>query len=264
MNPSDICTELAHIAQEAGELALHLKQTGTTVLDWREFVTEADKQVDGHICSRLQVRFPGIAIYSEESGDQQHVTHGLMFVVDPIDGTDNYANGFGPWGISIAAVHDGRTIAGVVHDAVLQYTYFAHRDRVGAYLQSAQGELPLIVSKVSNLSQAHAWTDWVKGDYIQTLDILARLRPRSVYPRIAMCATQTLMMVASGKLDAYIHPGPGPEDVAAAAYILEKAGGIVTTLTGEPWSPFGGSVVAANNVELHLQLLALLSSPATT
>jgi fructose-1,6-bisphosphatase/inositol monophosphatase family enzyme len=103
------------------------------------------------------------------------------------------------------------------------------------------------------------WTDWVKGDNTPVYTLLQKLKSATTYPRIAMCATQTLMMVAGGLLDGYVHAGPGPEDIAAAAYIVEQAGGTVTTIDGAPWSPFGSSsIVATGGGDFHAKLLKLI------
>jgi myo-inositol-1(or 4)-monophosphatase len=265
MTPANICDTLLTISKEAGRLALAIKGEGAiSVLDWREFVTEADKRVDALISSLLTSHFPQIPIYSEEAENQQPITSGWVFVVDPIDGTNNYARDFGPWSISIAAVFDGLTRVGVVHDPVRNRTYYAHADMPGSFCDMAGEPVVLTVSNTTDLRTAHVWTDWVKGDNTEPLAVLALLKEHTTYPRIAMCSTQTLMRIAQGQLDGYIHTKPGPEDIAAAAYILAQAGGIVTTLTGELWSPFGGGIIAASNRKLHNQLLDLLSPPRAT
>jgi len=75
-----------------------------------------------------------------------------------------------------------------------------------------------------------------------------------LYPQIRLCSTASLMAVATGKICAYVHPHPAPEDFAAGALIVEKAGGKVTDLQGKPWDIFSKSIVASNGI-LHEEIL---------
>lgn len=251
--------QISRIATNAGEMLLDVrKKRNITVRDWREFVTSADVEADELISRRLRELYPNVPILSEESGGER-CAEGPLFIVDPIDGTNNYAQEYGPWGVSIAYICDGATHLGVIRTPELKQTYYAHHTLKGAWCNRDGVVSPIrAMPRKANLRESHVWTDWVKGDNSQTLKILDQLKAATTYPRIAMCATQTLMLVASGRLDGYVHPRPQPEDIAAAAYIVEKAGGRVTTLTGAPWSPFSESIIATGGGDFHEALLAIV------
>jgi len=109
------------------------------------------------------------------------------------------------------------------------------------------------VRKESQLSEARIWTDWGKESK-EALSLFPRMAEISMKPQIRLCSTASLMAVASGKISAYIHPHPAPEDFVAGAFIVEKAGGKVTDLKNKPWSISSDSIVASNGI-LHDEIL---------
>jgi fructose-1,6-bisphosphatase/inositol monophosphatase family enzyme len=262
MNIRNLREDLQNIAKAAGNLLLEERRLGPIkVTAWKDFVTSADLASDRLITMHLQKLHPDIPILSEESGGvRQH--QGRQFIVDPVDGTNNFARRFGRWSVSIGAINDNQTEVAVVRDPERECTFYAVREEAGAWCQHDNGDVERlhVGNEVSpSLLQSHIWTDWTKGDKARTLETLGRLVEHCTYPRIAMCATQSLIMVATGQLEGYVHPAPAPEDIAAAALLVEKAGGSVTTLSGEPWSPFSPSIVATVNQQLHGEVLRLLA-----
>jgi myo-inositol-1(or 4)-monophosphatase len=197
----------------------------------RDVVTEVD-----HLCERLVMngvheRYPNDRFLAEEIGDVPapgDVPSGRAWVVDPLDGTVNYANGIPFFCISIALVADGRPVVGVVHDPARDETFVGAID--GPSLRNGR---PIEVGAKERLE-----------DLVVTLTVGGRgtLRKRhaaikSIRAHRSMgSASLTLAYVACGRFDVYAQgAGLSAWDVAAAGLIAERAGARVTALDGSPW-----------------------------
>ncbi|HTW96343.1 MAG TPA: inositol monophosphatase, partial [Candidatus Methylomirabilis sp.] len=216
----------------------------------KDFLTDADLESDKLIRELLVCFDSAIPIYSEEDGCSL-LEQGRMWVVDPLDGTVNFFHQDQLWGVSLALIEDGRTKIGAVYLPILD-EFFGATDQVEKIANTQFG-----VNSESRLAEAQIWTDWSKwaDDTPALLDKLNRV---SLYPQIRLCATASLMAVASGRISAYVHPHPAPEDFAAGALIVEKAGGRVTDFSGKPWSVFSESLVASNGL-LHDEILRAIA-----
>lgn len=230
----------------------------------KDFLTDADLKSEEIILGILTKVYPDIPSLSEEKGGEE-IQEGLVWVIDPIDGTINFFLQDIHWGISIALVENGKTIAGVVYLPAQKQMYAASRDIPARFRIIAEPEntwTNLSVSQESNLASSQFWLGWGKEnhngeDHKKVYDAIARLDKKSLYPQIRNSATADMMMVASGKVTGYVFTNPESFDIAAAGYIIERAGGTVTDLDGNPWGPFVRSLVASNGV-LHQELLDLL------
>ena len=227
----------------------------------RDFVTTADYRSDTIIRSHLADFSEDLAIYSEEGGGEL-ATKGALAIVDALDGTVNYWYGNRTWAVSIAIVQNGKAALGVIYAPQVERLYVADEHRATKH-RVENGEpsvLPLSFHPTNNanLKESRVGTDWRKGDPEEVFRILRILNDNTVLPRILVCCTMPMMHVAEGKLDGYVHPGPMPEDHAAAGLIVQNAGGKVTELDGSPWSPFSKTVVATNGL-IHDQLLEVLN-----
>jgi myo-inositol-1(or 4)-monophosphatase len=214
----------------------------------KDVVTDVDHRCEALILGAIRERFPEDGILAEESGahrapsrrrkgapepsdgdaPSRSLSHGRTWVVDPLDGTINYANGIPFFCASIALLVDGRPSVGVVHDPMHGDTYWATADG-GAYL----GDRPVEVSDKSSLE-----------DYVVAMALGGRrvaTRARAVRRAIRVSrnmgsAALALAYVANGRFDAFIQSaGMSAWDVAAAGLIVERAGAIVTALDGGPW-----------------------------
>ncbi|MGZ8481852.1 MAG: inositol monophosphatase family protein [Candidatus Limnocylindria bacterium] len=232
----------------------------------RDVVTNADYASERLVIDAVKARFPGDAILAEESGEHAGVLrddgshNGRTWVVDPLDGTVNYANGLPYFCVSIGLVVDGRPTVGVVLDPARDDCYAAAED--GPALLNGE---PVTASDKEALS-----------DYVVSLAVIGRgglARERRIAPLIRIhrrmgSAALSLAYVANGRFDAFIQNGGlSPWDVAAAGLIAERAGAVVTDVDGGPWwkSKMHGprnSVVAAPSAQ-HAALLDLLGSLKT-
>jgi myo-inositol-1(or 4)-monophosphatase len=233
----------------------------------RDVVTNADYASERLVIDAIKARYPGDAILAEESGEHAGVLrddgshNGRTWVVDPLDGTVNYANGIPYYCVSIGLVVDDRPAVGVILDPARDDLY----DAVADGPARLDGE-PIRTSTKEALS-----------DYVISLAVIGRgglMRERRIAPRIRLhrrmgSAALALAYVGNGRFDAFVQNGGlSPWDVAAAGLIAERSGATVTSVTGGPWwdprvrGP-RTSVVAAPPVQ-HGAILEMLASVRTT
>lgn len=227
------------IAREAGELARRRRSEGVAIAATKsaiaDIVTEADREVEQLIRDRIAAARPGDGFLGEESGAERG-TSGLTWVVDPIDGTVNYAYGIPHYAVSIAAVEgepDPQTwdaVAGVVYTPVVDELFRAARGE-GAWL----GGDRLAVSETTAAGALLATGfGYDPATHAGDLERLARMMPVARDIRRAGAASLDLAYVAAGRLDGYVERGLHPWDHAAGALLVREAGGLVTGLEGRP------------------------------
>jgi len=222
----------------------------------RDFVTAADRQSEAAVASVLSAAFPDHAIDGEE-GTAIRGAAGT-FLVDPIDGTTNFAWGLPFFGIAIALVEGGETVAGVVLDPSLGEAFVAERG-LGAFLNGRRLRIDRAVAPEEALVGASLP---VPGQ-VRSIDVEAYHRAlRAVIDRAAGVrrlgsAALSLCYVAAGRHDAFFEDGLSPLDYAAAVLVLREAGGIATGFDGGPIPPTGA--VLGANAGLHPWLVGLLT-----
>jgi myo-inositol-1(or 4)-monophosphatase len=231
------------------------------VKGYRDIVTEADEAAQAMIVERLKGDFPDHAILAEEGG----AVHGAgdlcpTWVVDPLDGTTNYARRLPNWSVGIGLVYGNAARVGVVHDPVRGLTFWAERGR-GAYLARAGGPAErLEVSQTDRFANAVVAVDWARDDAVrrETLDAFHKVALACTSVRSLGSACLAAAFLAAGWLDAYFHFALQPWDMAGPALIISEAGGRLTTPSGEPWQ-VGMPRAACSNGRLHRELLAILA-----
>jgi myo-inositol-1(or 4)-monophosphatase len=234
----------------------------------RDVVTEADHLSEAQILGAIREAFPGDAILAEESGEHDRrdgttatAAVGRVWIVDPLDGTVNYANGIPVFCVSIAMVVDGEPAVGVVHDPTRHETYAATIDG-----PATLAGRPVTASDKERLS-----------DYVISMALSGRAvatRARAVRRAIRISrsmgsAALALAYVANGRFDAFVQQGGlSAWDVAAAGLIAERAGATVTTFDGGPWFDLARGPKALGLLAVppahHPTLLGLVNTaPAT-
>lgn len=250
-------------ARAAGKLLREKFNTPRTVRSKgkRDIVTDADYAAESTVRDILLTRFPQDLFLSEEGDaaerqalwDQVTRNDDLgLWVVDPLDGTTNYARRQPTFSVSIALVRRGAVQVGVVYDPMRDELFAAERAR-GAYLNGQR----IAASHIGAFANAVIGTEWARAQPLRerTAALLARMAVRVMSVRCGGSAALSLSYIAAGRLDAYFHLSLYPWDVAAGALLIEEAGGRVTTLQGEPWSVHSQAYVATNG-HLHRQMLA--------
>ncbi len=218
-----------------------------------DIVTEVDEQAEQVIRDILLGAFPSYGMLAEEGG-QLSGDEDARWIVDPLDGTTNYAHGLPIFAVSIALEKAGEAVLGVVHDPMREETFIAECG-VGATLN---GE-PIRVSDTDELIQALIATGFPydREKMPEALELFGRFAALTRGMRRLGSTTLDLCYVASGRLDGYYERGIWPWDIAAGSLILEAAGGKVTNYGGGKLHLEGREIVASNGA-LHAAMTKLM------
>ncbi len=267
--------ELLEAARAAARAATELLR-GVRPLDVRhkasphDLVTEWDLRSEQLIRTVLAERAPGIPVLGEEAGHGDGPRGGerndsdRRWLVDPIDGTVNFAHGLPIWSISIALEHAGQIAVGVVAAPQLGWWFEASR---GGGARDGAGDR-LHVSSIARLDQALLTTGFPYDRATRPDNNFAEwehFQRRAGACRRLGAASIDLCLVACGRMDGYWERHLKPWDVAAGVLIVSEAGGTVTDWTGGPMDVHEGAVVASNGA-IHEELVAELGRvhrPAT-
>ncbi len=221
-----------------------------------DLVTDVDRDCERAVAEILFDAFPNTGILAEEStriaADSREV-----WIVDPLDGTTNYASGYPAFGTTIALRQAGEIVLGVVYDPLRDELFEAVRGS-GASLNQA----PVRVGKTENLSQALLATGFPYDRCEQpetNLDRFCALTMRTRGVRRGGSASLDLCYTACGRLDGYWEIRLQPWDVCAGALIVSEAGGKVTDLEGGAYD-WSGRETLASNGRLHDELVASLAT----
>ncbi|WEK62272.1 MAG: inositol monophosphatase family protein [Candidatus Microbacterium colombiense] len=249
----------AEIAREAGALArrrrdegVHLAATKSTLAD---IVTEADREVEDLIRARLKSARPGDGFLGEESGADTGES-GITWVVDPIDGTVNYAYGIPAYNVSIAAVRGGplpeswESLAGAVNAPVFGELFLAARGE-GATLNGATLAVTSSTPAGALLGTGFGYDPATHdGD----LALVRRVMPIARDLRRMGSAALDLAYVAAGRLDGYFERGLKPWDFAAGALLVTEAGGSVSRIDIDSPRP----MLVAGGADVHDRLVSIV------
>lgn len=243
--------------QGAAELKDHFGKLNAVTKKGRiDLVTQADLASEAKIIETIKAHYPGHAILAEESG----ATKGqepMRWVIDPLDGTTNYAHGLPIFGISIAAETAGETLVGVVLSPLGGELYTAIKGK-GAFLN----DRPIEVSTSSPVSESLLITgfpyEW--GD--ERAAIIGRFERCALAARGVRrlgAAALDLCYLACGRADAYWEGQLKPWDTAAGVLIAREAGARVTNFSGSDYA-YGTNELLASNGRIHAEMLALLQT----
>ena len=221
------------IAREAGNLARRRRTEGVAIAATKsaiaDIVTEADREVEALIRARLRAERPGDGFLGEETGAERGTTE-LTWVVDPIDGTVNYAYGIPAYAVSVAVVA-GEPLpelwearAGAVYSPVADEMFSAARDD-GARLNGAGIAVNAAPAAAGALLATGFGYD--PATHADDLARVARVMPLARDLRRIGAASLDFAYVASGRLDGYFERGLQPWDHAAGALLVVEAGGMV-------------------------------------
>ena len=229
------------IAREAGALARTLFESRTagtySLKGHQDFLTEADGEVERLIAGRLEARFPEDAFYGEEHGG---AFGARTWIVDPIDGTANFARGIAHFCVSIALVDEGTPTLGVIYHPVLDELFAARRD-AGATLNGK----PIRVSGATDIRQATIELGWsLRRPISAYAEMVARVLATGA--GISRCGSGALGLayVAAGRSDGYAELHINAWDVLAGILIVEEAGGWVNDFLANDGLRRGNPVLA--------------------
>jgi myo-inositol-1(or 4)-monophosphatase len=260
VSPLDLLNRARTAAERAASYLRSVERPGSpagwTLKGTRDFVTKVDRAAEQIIADTLRGVDPRGHIVGEELSPEL-VTDGLVWVVDPLDGTTNFLHGYPCYAVSIAAAVNGVLQAGVVHHVPRNETYHATRGG-GAWL----GERRIQVSVIEQPEFALVATGFPFRD-LSRLDEYQRQFGRVASStsgiRRAGAAALDLADVAAGRFDGFWEQRLSAWDIAAGSLLIREAGGVITDFTGRDIGVEHTGIVAGNP-SIHEWLLAMLNS----
>ena len=222
-----------------------------------DLVTEADKAAEKEVLAVLRRHLPDHAILAEESGSLGTQTNGLLWAVDPLDGTTNYTHQYPFCGCSVGLLIDGKPAVGAIFDPVRNHLF-----RAAKGLGATCNREPIGVSSTASLSESLLVTGFAY-DRRETIDNnyaeFCHLTHLTQGVRRGGAASIDLAYVACGRLDGYWERGLSPWDLAAGVILVEEAGGSVTAYDQAPFDIESGRILATNG-KVHSELSAALAN----
>ncbi|MBS3647040.1 inositol monophosphatase [Pseudaminobacter sp. 19-2017] len=224
-----------------------------------DLVTEADEQAERFITARLKERFPGAVVVGEEAhAADPSILEGLAdadlaFVIDPVDGTFNFAAGMPLFGVMLSVVAKGETVAGIIHDPVGNDFLLASRGS-GAFVKDARGDLePCRVAAAAPIAEMSGIVSWHYASE-PTRSMLARNHTKFRAPFNFRCAAHEYRLLATGNAHFIVYLKLMPWDHLAGVLIHAEAGGYTARLDGSPYLPStleGGLLAAPDQESWH-------------
>jgi len=244
-------------AKEAGTLLARRVGRSLTVQTKRspiDLVTEIDRAAEQLIHRILYRAYPTFGFLGEEHGQRRHQDE-FRWIVDPLDGTNNFVHGLPLFGVSIGLEYRGTMMVGVIYDPIRRELFVAMKGH-GATLNGT----PIHVSKTRVLAQSLLSTGFSSnflrrpGPYLKWFEAFQRA---SHGVRRIGSTVFCLSSIAAGRLDGFYEQDLWPWDIAAGILLVEEAGGHVSDFTGAPPQLAGGRVVASNG-SIHREMLRIL------
>ncbi len=220
-------------------------------------VTEADLQSEKAIIQSIRKAFPEHQILSEEQGLQDIPEHPIKWIIDPLDGTVNFAHGFPMYNVSIGVEYEGTSVIGVIYDPTRDELFLGQQGR-GATLN----DTPIHVSSKPKIAEALLVTGFAYDIHTATdtnLKEFCAFTVRAGGMRRTGTAAIDLAYIACGRLDGFWELQLKPWDTAAGKIIVEEAGGKITNYAGEPYSIYGTTLLASNGL-IHNDMIEILQT----
>jgi myo-inositol-1(or 4)-monophosphatase len=221
-----------------------------------DLVTEYDRRSERLLLERIASRFPGHAVLAEESGTHAVTGSTVRWLIDPLDGTTNYAHNYPFFAVSIAAEKDGQLVAGVVFDPVRDELFAAAAGN-GATLN---GE-PIRVSDIGRVEDALLVTGFpydVREHPDRYVNVFRAFLVRAQGVRRDGSAALNLCYLAVGRFDGFWEGSLSPWDMAAGVLIVREAGGVVTNYSGGPFRLEDREILASNG-RLHEEMQGIIA-----
>jgi myo-inositol-1(or 4)-monophosphatase len=218
-------------------------------------VTNIDTRSEKAIVALISRHFPKHQVMAEEGHGQKDPSP-FRWIIDPLDGTTNYAHAFPFFCVSIALEIKGKVVIGVVFDPMRKELFFAEKGK-GAFLNGK----PISVSPVDKLSKSLLVTGFaydIRTDPANNFNHFIRLSMHAQAVRRTGSAALDLCYVAAGRLDGFWELKLRPWDTAAGTLILREAGGRVTCFSGKPYSIYESEILATNR-KIHDEMIQILN-----
>jgi myo-inositol-1(or 4)-monophosphatase len=217
-------------------------------------VTQADIESEDVIIKHIRSSFPDDGILAEENGEICSHSN-RRWLIDPLDGTTNFAHGFPIFAVSIALEVENEIVLAVVYNPYMRELFEAIKSK-GAYLNNR----PIQTSSTQKMGDALLATGFpydIHSNPRKVLDIFKHMVMLSQGVRRAGSAAIDLCYLAAGRIDGFWEQDLKPWDTAAGILMVKEAGGILSTYSGDPYDPYCNTIVATNP-HLHEPMLKAL------
>jgi myo-inositol-1(or 4)-monophosphatase len=245
----DAAREAAAVLLDYARRPLEISEKGRRA----DLVTAADRASEALIIAKLRSAFPCAGILAEESGAAPGSAD-ERWIIDPLDGTTNYAHGYPLYCISIAYERGGEVVAGVVHAPALDECFTTERG-AGARLN----DRPIHVSEIDRVADAMVCTGFKPADYQRNARHFGLASNFAQAVRRDGAAALDLAFTACGRFDGFWEFDLSPWDVAAGTLLVTESGGKVTQMSGAPPSLNARSILATN-ARIHEELRTVLAT----
>ena len=222
-----------------------------------DLVTEIDLQIEREFRAMVAERFPAHVVLGEEfsAAEERHTVAEFSWVFDPVDGTTNFAHGLPIFCSSLALEVHGQPVVAAVYDPTRRELFTAQRG-LGAWLNGS----PLRVSSADTLMDALLCTGFpytVQQQPGELIGLFGHFLSISRAVRRLGSAALDLCYVGAGRLDGFWEQRLNPWDISAGALIVEEAGGVTTTVSGESFNSRLGNIIASNG-RIHSQMVGAI------
>ena len=220
----------------------------------KNLVTEADKASEARIMEILREGTPGCSILAEESPEHKGTSE-LKWIIDPLDGTTNFAHGLPIFSVSIGLEVQSELTLGVVYNPISEELFTAEKGK-GAFLNGSR----LQVSPVKSLEESLLVTGFayeILTSEQDNLDFFGAFSLEAQSVRRLGSAALDFCYVAAGRLDGYWELSLHPWDMAAGVLVVLEAGGKVSNLDGSPIDIYNGKQVSSNGL-IHDEMLEII------
>ncbi|MBI5273505.1 MAG: inositol monophosphatase [Chlamydiales bacterium] len=259
-DPSELSSFAMQLALQAGRIlkggfGSHFLVESKT--DRHDLVTEYDRKVESFLIGEIKKKYPSHSFLAEESGASNTDQSGLKWIIDPLDGTVNFAHHIPMFSVSIAITHQDTVLVGCIYNPMVDEMFHAIYQH-GSYLNNKK----IQVSSTKKLKDAMIATGFpynVAENPFHCIDQFAHIAKLGIPIRRIGSAAIDLAYVAAGKFDAFWEVILQPWDFAAGLLIIKESGGMVSDLKGRPVSIYQKSSIVATNSHLHTQAIEHLS-----
>ncbi|MDF0674084.1 MAG: inositol monophosphatase family protein [Nitrospira sp.] len=245
-------------SQEAGALLLEYAAAGFHI-EYKNpinLVTDADHAAEQCVIDRLKALFPAHRFLAEEQGRLEETQSPYLWIIDPLDGTTNFAHGYPAYCVSIGLEYEGRCVLGAIFDPSRNELFTAIEHR-GARLNGR----PIHVSRTMTLDRSLLVTGFaydIRETPRNNLDHFSSFALKAQGLRRTGSAALDLCYVAAGRFDGFWEVRLNPWDMAAGSVIVREAGGRLSNFSGKDLSIYGQELVATNG-QIHEAMLAVLN-----
>ncbi len=221
-------------------------------------VTEYDFKSENYIITQIKETFPESSILAEESGKTGDIiSDKINWIIDPLDGTVNFAHGIPLFSVSIAAELKGEIIAGAIYQPILGELFWAEKGK-GAFLDGER----ISVSSINEFDRAFLVTGFpynVSDNPCNCVDLFVKIVQQGIPVRRLGSAALDLAYVAAGRFDAFWELELKPWDVAAGVLIVKEAGGNITQFDNTKYTVYDQTLLASNGL-IHEKASSVLNT----